>query len=114
VMPLLYPGTGVASVLVDRAGQTYGQHGANDLGVLARSCGWLQTAPSPELASRFVSLALYDGMMATRVPPVVTLASGMLTITIRRAEPMSGHEVEALVLVVGAHGPMTVRRTPLP
>ena len=111
--PPLYPGTGVRTVLVGPDGRTYGQHGAGDLGDLARACGWLTTAPTPAVAQSFVSFALVEGMLATHGAASVQLARGTLTISIRRADPLRGHDVEDIVLTIPAHGPARIERRPV-
>jgi hypothetical protein len=108
--PPLYPGTGVRTVLVGPDGRTYGQHGEGDLADLARACGWLTAPPPPSVAQSFLSFALVNGMLATHGAATVQLAHGTLTISVRRAEPLSGRDVEDIVLTIPARGPARLER----
>jgi hypothetical protein len=111
--PPLYPGTGVRTVLLGPDGRTYGQHGSGDLADLARACGWLTTAPTPAVAQSFLSFALVNGMLATHGAATVQLAHGSLTISVRRAEPLSGRDVEDIVLTNPPTGPARLERRPV-
>ncbi len=110
VTPPLYPGTGVATGLVGTDGLAYGHRVGRDFANLGRACGWLRTSPSVATVNTFVGAALFDGMLATRVATTVALAGGTLRVVIRRAEPMSGTEVERIELTLGAQGDFTVAR----
>lgn len=111
--PPLYPGTGVRTVLVGPDGGTYGQHGRSDLADLARRCGWLTTPPTPAVAQSLISFALLDGMLATHGTTVVTVTSGTLALSVRRAEPLSGRDVEDIVVVLPATGLARIERRPV-
>ncbi len=111
--PPLYPGSGVRTVVVGEDGRSYGQHGDHDVADFARACAWLTKAPAQRTLALVLSAAAYEGMMAMRVDPVVVLAGGVLKATIRRAEPLSGDEVEELSLEVGPRGPLVVQRRSL-
>lgn len=108
--PPLYPGTGVRTVLIGPDGRTYGQWGGADLADLARACGWLSAPPTPAVAQSFLSFALVDGMLATHGAPTVSLTAGVLTISVRRAEPLSGHDVEDIVITIRAQGAAGIER----
>ncbi len=111
--PPLYPGTGVRTVLVGPDGRMFGQHGAGDLADLARACGWLTTPPPPSVAQSFLSFALVEGMLATHGAATVQLAHGTLTISVRRVDPLRGHDVEDIVLTVPPRGPASLERRPV-
>jgi hypothetical protein len=111
--PPLYPGTGVLTVLVDSSGRTYGQHGERDFAELARALGWLRAAPSTEVFVRALSLAVANGMLVHRTTPTLELAGGVLRCVLRRAEPMSGREVETWTIEVRASGPVSIARGPI-
>ncbi len=113
ISPPLYPGTGVMTVLVGPNGETYGEHGRSDLADLARLCGWLTTPPTPAVAQSLISFALLDGMLATHGTTTVALVAGTLTLSVRRAEPMSGHDVEDIVVTLPATGPARIERRPV-
>jgi len=113
ITPPLYPGTGVRTVLLGPDGETYGQYGRGDLADLARLCGWLTTPPTPAVAQSLISFAIVDGMLAVPRPATVTLVAGTLTLSLRRADPMSGRDVEDIVLTIPPTGPARIERRPI-
>ena len=112
VLPAGYPGTGAASVLVGPDGRRYGRRAGEDVAPLLRACGWFTRAPSPEEARAFVSGGWYDGFLATRTPPVVSLRGGRLRIAVQVVEPLSGQDRELAVLEGTASAPVRLVRGP--
>jgi hypothetical protein len=112
VSPPGYPGTGAASVLVGPDGRHYGRRAGEDVAPLLRACGWFARAPSPEEARALVSGGWYDGFLATRTPPVVSLRAGRLRIAVRVVEALSGEDSERVVLEGTASGAVRLVRVP--
>jgi hypothetical protein len=52
-------------------------------------------------------------MLATHGAATVQLAHGSLTISVRRAEPLSGRDVEDIVLTIPPTGPARLERRPV-
>ena len=111
--PPLYPGTGVATVLVGADGRSYGQHGERDLAALARALGWLRDPPTAAVFLRAINASQFNGMLAHRAPPALELAGGVLGFTVRRADPMSGDEVETVVVEIRERGAATITTSPI-
>jgi hypothetical protein len=114
VSPVGYPGTGAASVLVGPDGRHYGRRAGEDVAPLLRACGWFTRAPSPEEARAFVSGGWYDGFLATRTPPEVSLRGGRLRIAVQVVEALSGENRELAVLEGTASAPVRLVRGPTP
>ncbi len=113
VSPPGYPGTGGATVLVGPDGRLYGRLGSEDVAPLLRACGWFDRAPSPEEAQALVSGGWYNGFLAVRAPPEVSLRGQRLRIAVQVVNPLSNTDREEAVLEGTAATPVRLVRTSL-
>lgn len=88
-----YPGSGIARVLIDEQGVTYGRHGEKDLADLVRARGWLvKDTPDAMTLRKLVDLALFEGVVMTVDEKPTTLAKkdGGLVLTFYQTWHPSG------------------------
>lgn len=111
VVPGAYPGTGVATVIVDR-GRSYGAHGEADLAELVRRRGWLTHPPAYADYRLLVDDALFDGLAGfdDTLPHSLAQKDGALELRVTR-RMMPSNSLEWVVVRVGPRGKAVVERT---
>lgn len=106
-----YPGSGVARVLVDKDGVTYGVRGDKDLADLIRARGWLASPPDAISLRKLVDFAHMDGVgMMLDDPPVLTKTKDGLLLTFYTTAMPPGPRYKS-ELTVGATGKATLTHT---
>jgi hypothetical protein len=102
-IPGAYPGSGVARVLIDDKGVTYGIHGEKDFADLARERHWLSDGAIPDAATllKLVDNAFFEGvaLWLDKPAPKYQRAHGALIITLYRTWHPSGGTTRVTVTV---------------
>jgi hypothetical protein len=98
-----YPGSGVARVLIDDQGVTYGIHGDKDFADLCRARGWLGTAALPDARTllKLVDTTNFEGvaMWLDKPAPKAERSHGNLVLTLHRTWHPSGGDTRVIVTV---------------